>query len=275
MITLFHKKETAVMKSKRGFTLLEMMISVVIFVVVMAAVFLTYMSGTRLYGHSTKIAQMRTLTQLTMSRVEKDLADCMILDTGMNRLDEINFQRPTPRQNAFGELRYVDTSTNEPFWGDGETEVDGSGETHVDNTLRLSFVRDRLLDESVDGVDYNLDGDTSDVFEEGRIVRSVLPAGGGAPLETRNLCSFGVVFKPVLPAGLPHVGLTAGELAPLDIDGANGPDPLFLIIDDAGNPDPTGGRIQVKIFTMVILDGRPMLVHRESVITPVGKMELP
>ncbi|MHC4600872.1 MAG: prepilin-type N-terminal cleavage/methylation domain-containing protein [Planctomycetota bacterium] len=258
-----------------GFTLVEVMIAVGIFSVIAIAVSLLYQSGTKAYRQSVIMAQMRMQCQRTIFEITRDLVDCQIID-GANLLDRINFQKPTARRNTFGELRLIDTSTNQPFWGDGETEDDGGATTHVGNTVRIRFISNAIWSEAADNVDYNRDGDMTDVYERGRIVREVFAAGSpppAAPVRTRNLTG-NWVFVPQLPHATPPE-LGPMELQGIDIDNLDGnmddPDPIFLLLDDAGAPDAAGGRIQVRIFNMAILNRIPVLVCYETVVTPVNK----
>jgi prepilin-type N-terminal cleavage/methylation domain-containing protein len=176
----------------RGFTLVEVMISVSIFAVIMVAVNLVYLAGTRTYQQSTTMAQGRMITQKVVFEMEKDLVDCRVRD-GSNLLDQLHFDKPTPRIRSGGnpdtDLRYFDASTLLPFWGDGETETDGSAELHVDNYIRYEFIQAAVLTEAADRRDYNRDGDMTDTFQRGRIVRSVRrPVDPSSPaLEPSNV----------------------------------------------------------------------------------------
>jgi len=252
---------------QRGFTLLEVMMSLAFFSVIIVTISMVFISGTRTYHQSVRLAQMRMLTQRALREIRKDLGDARFLD-GSNLLDQVEFQRPTPRENTLGELRYINTGTMEPYWGDGETEVDGSGPTHVDNRIRFQFVRFELLDEAIDGVDYNRDGDQTDEFERGRIVRMLLAPD--LTLISQSNITHDWVFKLVLPHAIPP-DLTGAEYAAFQVDNQGSPDPLFMLIDDDGNPDPAGGRLQVVLFNMQMIDRNPVLVRSETVITPVNK----
>jgi hypothetical protein len=57
----------------------------------------------------------------------------------------------------------------------------------------------------------------------------------------------------------------------MDLDGIDGPDPSFLIVDDAGAPSPTGGRIQVRVFTMNVVNRTPLLMNSGALITPINR----
>ncbi|MHC4778481.1 MAG: hypothetical protein ACYTFG_07905, partial [Planctomycetota bacterium] len=178
------------------------------------------------------------------------------------------------RQDAFGDLSVINTSSNEPFWGDGDLEVFGSGEVHVGNTIRIAFVQTALLSEAVDNVDYNRDGDMIDTYERGRLQRSVLDTAGN--IMSQRFIAGPWVFKPVLPHAVPPE-LSAMEYAALDMDNLDGlqddPDSIFMIIDDNGAPDAAGGRVQIRLFNMAVLNNGPVLVSYETVVTPVNKTE--
>lgn len=256
-----------------GFTLLEVLAATTVFSIVLIAVGATFLMGTNAYRDSVKMAHMRLLTQRALMDMRTDLMDCHLLD-GSNLLDAINFQRPTPKRNLLGDVHYINTAdyqanVNNPYWGDGETEVEGSGETHVGNTIRLAFVPAALLDEAMDGVDYNRDGDRADRYERGRIRRSVFTSGGALVTE-RDLTQDWVV-RPALPRPVPPELDPATELPLLDVDGMGGPDPVFLILDDDGAADGAGGRIQVRLFFLEMLNRLPVLMCAETVLTPVNK----
>ncbi|MHC5036955.1 MAG: PilW family protein [Planctomycetota bacterium] len=256
---------------KTGFTLMEVMVSVSIFSFIMIAVAMVYITGTRAYRQGVFMAQMRLQGTKTLTVITRELIDCRIMD-GENYLDYVTYQKPTPRQNALGELRFVDTATRDPFWGDGETEIDGGAIPHVGNLLRLQFVPVATLNEGLDGVDYNRDGDQLDIYERGHIVRIVLDMNRVEL--SRRILTTNWVFKPALPHAVPPA-YNPVELAAMDMDDVDGnqddPDPVFLLLDDNGLPNPAGGRIQVRLFAMEILNRVPVLEHCETVVTPVNK----
>lgn len=266
-------------KRDSGFSLIEVMVTIGIFGVIMLAVNTLYLSGTRTYGDSVKLAQMRMQTQRAVHEIEKDLIDCRIIDGG-NMLDQINFQKPTPRMRPGGstaaDRRYIE-SGDAVNWGDGELEIDGSPDIHVGNWIRLEFVSAGAISEGADRVDYNGDNDLLDSFERGRIERSVWrpqPAPNPPILVQRRALSGNWLFKAPIPTGQPGVPGSFTDpnlIASMDIDGLNGPDPLFLIVDGGGSPSPTGVRIQVRVFSMSVLNRVPVSVNCASLVTPINR----
>lgn len=265
---------------RRAFTLLEMMIVVGIFGILLTAVLMLFVTGTRTYRQSVSVHQMRFRTQKVVDEMRAELLDAFLV-SGANALDSISFQRPTPVEDTpGGELRYVDASYK-IYKGNGELQQSGAGDDNLDQTddgfPRITFQFVPLdppapISEAAEGFDLNNDGDRSDTFERGRLVRVVF-GSDQAEVSRRDLTT-DWVFKAQTPAGFTSTP-TMADLEPFDLDNLDGnrddPDPIFLIVNDQGQPDHGGQRLQIKVFTMEYIDGRPVLVYSEATVTPVNK----
>ena len=84
-----------------GFTLIEIMVVISVFGLILTAVMMLFLQGTKTYRQSVTMAQMRFRTQKAIDDMKSELVDARLIDSN-NRLDTISFQRPTPVEDALG-----------------------------------------------------------------------------------------------------------------------------------------------------------------------------
>ena len=164
-----------------GFTLIEIMVVISVFGLILTAVMMLFLQGTKTYRQSVTMAQMRFRTQKAIDDMKSELVDARLIDSN-NRLDTISFQRPTPVEDALGaDPRYVQSKA------EGYAPILGNGDLHRLNTTddniatagashpRIIYRFVKLVDitEAGIGFDLNNDNDMNDTFERGRIERVV------------------------------------------------------------------------------------------------------
>jgi prepilin-type N-terminal cleavage/methylation domain-containing protein len=276
-------------ETKRGFSLLEMMIVIAILALVMFVVSTLLMAATKAYRSSVALQQMNMRCVTALNRITRDLGNAHVEGGGLagtggtgatagNSYFEIIFQVPVLQDDGNGNMLPFDPATWTYYWG-----ADGQLNMHIRYVFDLP--NSTQFDEAVDGIDYNRDGDTADKFRRGRILRQIVSSmidPDNNIVSSRPLTgNYIVIREPAEAYGTggdnadngPNYQWANGNRKSLldgDMDGFD--DPMFLIVDDNGAYDPVGTNIKVSVFTMERFDDRTHVVRRDIIVYPINKL---
>ena len=214
-----------------GFTLLEAMVAVAILSGILLTALLAIHSGTDMTNIESARNNMERSNQEALDKLALELRDAAPrVVTVAGDGSAIQFQIPVDL-NANGTV--LDGNANIEF---GFTDRNGAPQS---GTITYRFVQNtvggqpEILDEAALGMGLNRDGDSSDRFVRGRLVRVTRVTG------------WPEVQDP-LPIGL-WIVQPAGNLGG-DVDGDGVADPIFQL-------DAAGGRVLVNLWSMHA-DGR-------------------
>jgi hypothetical protein len=151
-------------KSCEGTSALEIIIVVVIFGVVLFALFGVFSSGDASAGYLSAVTTHQGRSRQVIEKLSRELIDARVLGLAAPPgLPTIDFQIPVDA-DADGDVMTDDGLIE---WGAPEV----AGPT-LGSFVRLAFEQSGTLSEPADGFDYNRDGDQLDIFRLGRIVRT-------------------------------------------------------------------------------------------------------
>lgn len=186
MTTPFHRREA-------GFTLFEATITLVILLVVASALTMVFMSSNELFVYANQRGELveRSRRSIEMLEAELMMARVLSVETDGTVIPEFTYVLPIDigedgngngvldpgeDENANGVLDrsdgdFYDASANVQ-WGcleDGVASLDVAGAPH---RVTVRFEQTGTYDESVDNLDLNRDGDTTDTFARGFLRKS-------------------------------------------------------------------------------------------------------
>lgn len=217
-----------------GFTIIEMMITIAVMSVVIAAMLLLIQSGHETYEAGLEVSKLQIYSTNLVTTISRDLKESsptrVITSNGG---ESIFFQVPVDLE---GDGNVLQAGTWAVDWG-GTSYAGVDFDSHV-----IEYAFDQTGNESEAGIDddINADGDKTDTFRKGRIVRRLYDAG-------MNLIEEEAIGSDFLLA----TGNAGGDV---DGDGAN--DPIFQVLDSTDIPELANGRnvVQIVLFTYGIDD---------------------
>lgn len=198
-----------VARGEAGTTLLEIIIAAAILSIVVGITLSVMITGQKVYSHEIIQGDCEERSRRFLELLADDLAGA---DGGSlsiaNSHTRIDFKVPVDYDNDGDVLA-----------GDGRTieygAIDNDGMKRLNYWYRYEFIQEATLNESVDKIDYNMDGQLTKTFASGRIERSVLDTGKNVVGKAT------VVARSVLLVSAPLDG---------DVNGDGKTDPLFLRI---------------------------------------------
>lgn len=205
-------------RSRRGWTLVELSVVVLLVGLAGGALAPLLLSGTRVFsaGTANNLGQQRLA--LGMQSATRELREAALLSVSPIL---VHYHVPV---DAEGDGNVLDQG--------GVVQMGANGVR--DQSIVLYYVQERLFSEAAEKMDLNRDGDLSDVFSVGRLERN-LQDETGLNIETRVIAKEVVLSSP-----------TPG----VDIDGDGQADPVFQTVNEAGEPEPQGRRLRIKLFVL-------------------------
>jgi prepilin-type N-terminal cleavage/methylation domain-containing protein len=265
-------------RRQRGFSLVEIIMVVAILALVMAAIFSLLLTASKNYQRGMALQDMLVLNDRVMTKMKRELISAQVSDTGFSGIggqtgtnSYIEFQIPVDLDDGSGNMLPV--TINGPTvtvnWGAPTRQGN-----LLDHWIRYQFVTIETVSEAAHRIDYNADQDMTDNFLRGRIVRQVYDDEIANPrtLVEEKVISGDYVFVRD-PADVPD-GADAGNDGRMSrLDGRDTDthdDPLFRVVDSAGEPNASGDRIRIALFMAKRVNGRVELIARHKIITPVS-----
>ncbi|MFH1226504.1 MAG: prepilin-type N-terminal cleavage/methylation domain-containing protein [Planctomycetota bacterium] len=221
---------------KKGFTLLELVISMSMFVVVAAVVAVIQLTAQDTFNQGTVESDLEQAGISAIDIISDNLVDCKIVTAPTavagNEYALLTIQVPvlggiTPTLSYWNDAGVI-------YWGANSTQNYKLKYTWVQSQdLIAPYNTNDTLTEAADHRDWNKDGDMTDTFKLGKLVEIRLDAADAAVF-TRTICAY----------------VMAGNVNKYDdINDDGTTDPMFQFLDAAGTAVATGGnRVRINLW---------------------------
>jgi prepilin-type N-terminal cleavage/methylation domain-containing protein len=165
---------TTPMHTREGFTLLEVIIVMSIFVVIIGAAMYFVLSGQQTFDEGLMTSFLESQATRLTDSMKDDISECLVITASApataNDYASLTIQVPVRSGGS-----YLNPDTGAVYWGAYDNNNNPQQNWQITYRFEPDPARSGLnaLNENADRMDYNRDGDIADAFDVGRIVKEV------------------------------------------------------------------------------------------------------
>ncbi|MEW6026136.1 MAG: type II secretion system protein [Planctomycetota bacterium] len=240
---------TRTSKMENGFTLLELIIVMSILIVMIGGAMYVIFSGQEAFDEGSITSFLESQAARLIDAVKDDIAECLVITGTSVPTTSNNYASLTIKVPVLVSGAYWNTATGAVNWG----AYDSSGNPQPNWYIKYSFSYTKTLSEAADGLDYNKDGDLTDSFDIGEMVKDVY--------NTTDVLQYSVKLCNDI--------MTVATNRYLDVDGNGDNDPIFVYCDKDGESVTSNG---IGVILNFWLGGKlgakrnPILVNTSTAI---------
>ncbi|MBI5777971.1 MAG: prepilin-type N-terminal cleavage/methylation domain-containing protein [Planctomycetes bacterium] len=245
-------------KPNTGFSLLEIVIVVAILVAVIGGAIYVLSSGQQAFDEGAMTSFLESQAGRVIDVMRDDIGECLVITAGApataNNYASLTIQVPI-RSGG----NYLNPTTGAVYWGAYDSNNNPQSNWHITYRFEPDPAKSGLnaLNENTDRKDYNQDGDISDSFDIGRMIKEVYDSSAVLRHST-ELCN-----------DIITVAGTRYE----DINNDGNADRIFTLCDKNGQPVTGGGtgvRINIWLGGKLGAKQNPIIVNANTVILLVN-----
>jgi prepilin-type N-terminal cleavage/methylation domain-containing protein len=214
-------------KSSAGFTLLEVIIVMFILTIMLGGAMYIILSGQDTFDEGSMTSFLESQASRLMDVLKDDISEGLIITASVPAI-----------ANSYASLTLqVPVLVGGSYWNPVTGAVNWGAEGNQDWYITYAFSYVRTISEAADGLDYNRDGDISDSFDIGDLVKEIYNPGGVLQ-QSVKLCS--------------DIMTVAGTRY-ADINNDGNQDRIFTYCNKNGQPVSSGG---IGVIVNIWLGGK-------------------
>ena len=237
-----------------GLTLVEVVIVMAVLIIIIGGGTYIIMGGQQTFDEGTMTSFLESQATRLIDSIKDDIGECLVI-TASAPASANNYASLTIQVPVLSGGSYFNPVTGSVYWGACDNDNNPQQNWYITYRFEPDPARSGLnaLDENTDRNDYNRDGDISDSFDIGRMIKEVYDSSGVLRQST------GICNDVITVAGTRY--------ADINNDGAD--DRIFTLADKKGRPVTSGG---TAVIINIWLGGKlgakrhPIIVNTNTTI---------